>query len=66
MSTSYCKKYALYIKTCIVNWQANPARLISVWLQPHTTDCVTLDIILTHNLIKKTDFGNTICKSNGR
>ena len=46
-------KSTLYtFKTCIVNWQANPARLISAWLQPHTTDCVTLDIILTHNLIK--------------
>jgi len=47
-------KSTLYtLKTCIVNWQENPARLISAWLQPHTTDCVTLDIILTHNLIKK-------------
>jgi len=47
-------KSTLYtLKTCIINWQENPARLISAWLQPHTTERITLDTILTHNLIKR-------------
>jgi len=47
-------KSTLYtLKTRIVNWQENPARLISAWLQPHTTENITVDTILTHNLIKR-------------